>query len=257
MMTRHRRTSAVLIPAVAGLLASVAAPTVRAAVFPYFNDFSTSVADFTEASDAQWTLNTTTGVYKNSSTTIDSTTAATLQLTNLGGAPATATSFREQTTFKINTITGPNTTIGFSALGADNNPADGTGIYYLADVQQNGTLRLFEVNPNTSLASGTFAGGALQTGVNYTLTLDGTYSGTTLNLALTLTNGADTTTVNFADTTALTGQFFGLRDRPAATGASLDVDFDNFSVTATPEPASAGVIALGGLALAARRHRRR
>jgi hypothetical protein len=72
---------------------------------------------------------------------------------------------------------------------------------------------------------------------------------------LTLTDGTNTSSISFADTTPLTGQFFGLRDRPTAAGSSLDADFDNFAITAVPEPATAGMLAVGVHFLARRRRR--
>ena len=256
-----RSRTPLLIPAaLIALVMTVAALPARAATFPYVNDFSASVSDFTETTDAQWTLNAPGGKYNNTIAAAEVSSSSMLQVTNLGGAPATATPFRVQTTFTINALTAGNlnTTIGLAALGADANSADASGGFYLADVQVGGTLRLFEINPNTSLQTGTFAGGALQTGVPYTLTLDGTYSGSTINFLLTLTDGTNTTSISATDSTSvLTGQFFGLRDRTSGVNSVLNVDFDSFAITPVPEPTALGAIALGGMMLAARRRRRR
>ena len=65
MFRRSRTRVAALIPA-AALFAAV--PAFAAPVtFPYTNDFSTTVADFNEVDDAEWTLNTTTigGILRN------------------------------------------------------------------------------------------------------------------------------------------------------------------------------------------------
>ncbi len=55
---------------------------------PYRNDFSASVADFAETSDAQWSL--VAGAYRNSDTAADQGSIAAVQVPTLGGPAADA-----------------------------------------------------------------------------------------------------------------------------------------------------------------------
>src|SRR5688572_15675925 len=98
---------------VAGLalgLGVFGASAAEAAITPYYNDFSASVADFTETTDARWIHEQGEGVYTNVITTGDQPASALLQVTDLGGLAATAQDFQVSTAFRINSITGAQTT---------------------------------------------------------------------------------------------------------------------------------------------------
>jgi len=242
---------------VVGLSALAAAPARAGLVsFPYSNDFSTSVSDFVENADAHWSLNTGTGVYNDTIAGSGTSSSTMVQATALGGPAATATSFRMQTTFRATNFGGDAAnTVGFAALGFDDNSTDAAGTFYLADVKRDGRLRLYEINGTGMLSDSiNFAGGALATGVDYTLTLDATYVGSSVKLDLTLTNGTQTTAITFTDATALTGQYFGMRNRANSSGG-VNVNYDSFAITAVPEPASLLALPAAAVLLGIRRRR--
>lgn len=236
-------------------LAVVAGVTVAAeaaVLAPYSNDFSTTASDLTPNGVGAWSLNTTTGRYGFSTSAVGSGSAVT-QVTNLGGAAATANDFTMSTEFTIGTSDGTTSTVGFAALGETSTPATapGAGGYYLADVEKDGTLRLIVVTSggNTSLGTLEF-GSALANGTEYTLTLAGAYGvGTSIDLDLTLSNGVNSVTLSRTHATALTGNYFGFRNRSNA--ANLAVSFDHLTIV--PEPATLALGGLGLLLCAARR----
>jgi hypothetical protein len=220
---------------VGALLFVLAAPALPAAVvtFPYINDFSSSIADF-DATGGTWILNTTAGTITNTINTADTSSSFVVQIPKFL-SPQTGGMFRLQTSFNLNSLAGTTTTVGFAALG--NTPA--LGIHYLADVQalNNGTLRLFRINPNSQLAGAPWGGGNLIAGVDYTLTLTGTYaSNGNLNLLLSLTDGITTGSINSTVLAAnvIQGENFGFRDRSSGAGSNLNIDFSYLSIT--PEP---------------------
>ena len=228
-----------------------------AVVANYFNDFATDVADFTAA--GTWTLNTSgSGTYSNVISASSTSGTAAVQVTNLASQ-----NFIVSTAFTVNSIAGPSTTVGFGAFGST---ASFAAPSYLADVNAgsttggNSTIRILELNsPNTTIASVTTASGGLNflvAGNNYTLTLEGEYVSSDLKLTLTLVNLTTniTTTITGTDTTPLSGQFFGFRNRTGSGASNLDVSFDNFSVV-VPEPASATLLAMSTLFLTCRRRK--
>lgn len=241
----------VLLYAAVAAMAALAASTGQAAVIvPYVNDFSTSVADFTETTDAQWTLNTTTGLYTNSSTQTTTATSAVVLASELGGPAALASDFTMTSVFTPSSMGADNTTIGMAALGT----TASLSAFYLGDVQRRGNMRLFRVNPNSSLKEEFWPGGALVMGTTYTMTLTGTYGATgDLTLALTLAGGGYSHTITsntIAAANVLQGQYFGLRDRTDNPGG-LTTAFDSFSLT--PEPATFALLGLGALGILRRR----
>lgn len=92
----------------------------------------------------------------------------------------------------------------------------------------------------------------------YTLTVNGTYSGSSLVLSTTLLSGSSTvgSVVSSIDATPYTGNIFGYREY-GAWGSSGTVEYDNFSISgaAVPEPVSLGIIALGAMGLMSRRRK--
>lgn len=226
--------------------------TAHAALMPYFNDFSSSVADFTEQTDARWTLNN--GKYVNSYTGTDSQSSAMVQLTNLGGSSLTANDWTMSTSFIVNNTPTTASTYGFAALGVDSNSTDATGGYYLADVgfTSGGLIRLFRINTNAQLASAPLAS-PLVTGTEYTLTLVGDYQANgDLLMTFSILGGAlnQSVSATVLQANVLTGDWFGYRNRATGTNMTINASFDNFSVTSPiPEPgttAALGMFLLGG-----------
>lgn len=230
---------------------------VEAVVTPYFNDFSTSVSDFTETTDSQWAL-TGTGFYRNTIGASNTASSATLQVTDLGGPPATAKDWIISTRFTINSTTGTDTTVGLAALGS----TAGLGTFYLGDVQiGEDDMRLVLVNPN-NIKVDADTGFNVTTGIEYELAMTGRYVGTTLFLGLSLQDlvtPANTFSISttFDATVGPQGQFFGIRNRTSGTSGTLNVDFNQLSVqTIVPEPTTMALGSLGMIVLAVRRRRR-
>jgi hypothetical protein len=238
---------------VAGLLgASAASAGIISA--PYFNDFSVGVSDFYEATDTQWTHNLGAQVYNNTITGNNTASAATVQVTNLGGPPLNALDFSMSVDFLVDSFSANTTTVGFKALGAE----QGTGgKFYLADLQFGAkNLRIYRIDPNSSLVE---AATGFDTLVDnpYRLTLVGTYAANgNLTLSLTLDDlitPANTKTISqTVAVDVLTGQHFGLRNRTGDPGG-LNVNFDNFSIVPEPSTFVLALFALAGMAIYALR----
>ncbi|GHC09742.1 PEP-CTERM sorting domain-containing protein [Cerasicoccus arenae] len=240
------------LPAIAVLLATA---STNAVVLGYSNNFSTSVADFTETTDVQWTLGS--GVYTNAFTAGGATaSSATVNVTDLGPV---GTDWSISTTFSISTLES-GMTFGFGALGTNTAFSGGAGNpYYLADVNTAGSVRILEIASSPADLGGTktsLPDGGLQTDTNYTMTLSGTYSGGTLTMDLSITDGVNIgSVIGATDASSLTGQNFGFRNRIPNAG-TYSVSYDNFSIV--PEPGSAALImsACVGMLLMMRRRRR-
>jgi hypothetical protein len=125
------------------------------------------------------------------------------------------------------------------------------------------TIRFFKDGPiNTTQTSVGTQVGATVTGdagvdgnstfTNFTL--DYSVSGTTPTLKLTVGSLSATSAFSAGDAIASPQLAFRLFD---ATNAAGSTDIDNVTVTAVPEPASAGLVALAGLPALFRRGRRR
>ncbi|WP_309383273.1 PEP-CTERM sorting domain-containing protein [Cerasicoccus frondis] len=256
-----------------------------AVTIPYTNDFSGSgdnTAFPAENTDAEWTVSS--GSYQwNYSNTVG------------GGSPSTAslpvtnadTSFTMETQFTLTSLgnlQGTAQTLGFGVFGADSafsgSGASGGNAYYLADYSyangnsgsSEGTLRILRLGDSGSSLSVTSTGladdnsGSSILAVNldttYTLRLEATIAGSTLNMTLSLYDATGTSQIGtsaiVSDTSPLTGENFGYRNRSPLAGGSTTIDFDNFEMSNIPEPGTYALIigsALGALAFARRRRR--
>ncbi len=96
--------------------------------------------------------------------------------------------------------------------------------------------------------------------VLYTLTATVTYTGSTMNFQVSLTNGLGSVSMAVTDTSPKTGTYFGLRTATSSgsTGSttSINVDYDNFDLALVPEPSSALLAILGASGILLRGRRR-
>jgi hypothetical protein len=258
----------------AGLVLASLQP-LGAAVIPYTNDFSGTGANtaFTsENTNAEWAVSGGSYVFNYTNTTITPSTAS-LSITN-----ASATSFTMETQFTVTSnmlnVNSNGATIGFGLFGASTTFAgSGTATsYYLADFSvanstgTPGTLRILSlgdtagftaINGSADDNTGSAALAIVQN-TTYTLRLEGTYSGTTLNMTLGLYDAAGTAQIGSdataSDTSPLAGTNFGYRNRIGIGTGAFTANFDNFSIV--PEPGTLGLLALGGAAVLAVRRRR-
>jgi hypothetical protein len=168
--------------------------------------------------------------------------------------------------FEISNLDVPGTQsrTGFDLL-ASSSGIDGGGNGYRVMYQTTGgaTGDLFFLGgPADDDVSGTLT---VSESVTYTLTIDGSFTAGGLNLSATLEDGTGSITETLTDPTPTKGNFFGFRtllfDRDVdATPSTIDLAYNNFSFTGTtlaavPEPSSALLLLLGGLAIAYRRRR--
>jgi hypothetical protein len=259
-------TALVLVPAL---------DSASAAVIAYTNNFSGSAGNGAlthESTDAQWSL--AAGSYRNvvtSATVLAST--ASLSITNAGSTPY----FEMTTQFTVPVITATNsgvTTIGLGLFSTTNNFSGVvTESYYLADFVvanaisdiNEGRLRVVSVGAANADFSSTAttvddnpgtANVAITAGTTYTLRLYVQRTGSALDFSFGIYDATGNTqigtTATASDPTALTGNFFGYRNRyepnPAGT---ITVNHDNFGIV--PEPASAALLLFSLTLLAPRR----
>lgn len=244
------------------------------ATAPYANDFSgtgANTAFTTEAADLEWSV--TGGVYKNTYAQTNST-ATTNSISITGVAGHSFTIETQFTVQQIGTLNANGTTLGFGvfASSATFGTTSGNSLY-LADFSfanatssstDVGRLRILAQGDTSGFTGNTIATNgladantsfgylAIETGTTYTLRLQGSIVGSTLNMTLGLFDAAGTTQIGTSatasDTSPLTGEFFGYRNRISQGGGSSTIDFDNFSLTtgsAVPEPSAYAL--LGGL----------
>lgn len=188
-----------------------------------------------------------------------------LQISNLGGAPATAASFSETTSFvcaDTNVAAGAfSLSAGLAALGSANTFGRYTSsLYYMGQVEVGkgsgnsnpiGTMYLQSFTTSGSggvnLTTTSVFNVSMSLNTTYYMTLAGTYDASgDLTLNFSVSDGTTTTTMSdqIAAASVLTGNYFGYRDSAANGGGTLD--FDNYSVAIVPEPSTLALVGLAG-----------
>lgn len=283
--------------AAATLLAAASTGVHAAVVTPYANDFDTGdVSDFTEtvaldqdankgtSASGSWSLqadgggqayqahfSVSTGVTSGSSAL-----SASLDVSAPVGDWTLATDFAIDSVWFTNTkgnlsnLGGSYVRVGIAALGTDANldTASRYGLYY--DIKHapgysgpNGlaTLYLVELGGDGQVSAVSAASLTVSTSASYTMSLAAAYSGGSVTLIGTLSDGTNTITVNGTDTTPLTGSNFGLLTKArcdngaGGNNVGADIDFDNVQLTAVPEPTACALLAMGLIFVSKRRHR--
>jgi hypothetical protein len=247
-------TRNLVIATAALLFAHLSAAT--AATIPYTADFSGTPTDWanTTTATSAWTTATTTpgGASAWQATSTGGQAVSTIQLTNINATNIPSPdSFTIQATFTLTeNSAGNNAYVGIGSFGTAASLGSGA---YLADIQGSGSMRILSFNTGanddfSATVTSSF-GTALATNTPYTMTLVGTWVGTTLNLTFTVTDGGEHTgIVTATDLSPLTGQYFGLRITNSATAgtSTLTAQFTDFSAAITttiPEPAAIGILA--------------
>ncbi|HTS19550.1 MAG TPA: PEP-CTERM sorting domain-containing protein [Verrucomicrobiae bacterium] len=188
-----------------------------------------------------------------------------LSVSNLGGAPATASSFSESTSFEV---AGTNVAAsafsmnaGLAALGSANTFGRYTSsLYYMGQIEVGqgsgnatpaGTMWLQSFPTSGSggvnLTTTSVFNAAIALNTPYTMTLSGTYDASgDLTLLFSVSNGATTTSISdqIAAASVLTGDYFGYRDSAANGGGTLQ--FDNYALSVVPEPSTLALVGLAG-----------
>jgi hypothetical protein len=196
----------------------------------------------------------------------------------VAGNPFTLeTQFTVQQTGNINTN---GATLGFGLFASSSTFSSTGNSYYLADFVYGhstgtdvGRLRIVALGDTSGFTGNTVAtnGAAdanaaanlsITTGTTYTLRLEGSYVGSTLTMTFGLFDAAGTTQIGTSatasDTSPLTGTNFGYRNRIGLGGGTSIIDFDNYSITAIPEPSTYALLGgAGALGLALVRRRKR
>lgn len=275
--TNHSRTSRSghWIATLAGtaMLALLTAASAPADTIIYSNDFSGSGAntDFPNENppgNGSWTVASDVYTYTQSGSASGGTNAN----VDLGSALDGVDHFKISVQFTVQSLSGGGANHNEVALILFADASSPTSYYsatfdpradgYLADV---GTLGFG--GPGNSYDTTTIGDSGLGSDYHniltntYTLVADVTRTdgGATLNFTASLYDAAGTTQIGTSATATdsaglLTGSLFGLRVRQVVNGTGT-FDFDNFTITAVPEPATLALFGLGGLLIGVRRRR--
>lgn len=252
-----------------GLLGLVLASVATAATAPYADPFQDTTIGSTPSGWTTFGATGTTALVQNSGSAnylqlTGSNTAgsfgSTVQLTNMDSSIG---GFTISTSFRINDGTS-NTGGEYIGLSAFSLNTAMTGSYYLADIQRNsGNIRILSLgatnadfsSPDNSLPGSAFTGG-LVANTDYTLSIVGTYTGASLSLTFSVSNGTTTKSITATDATPLTGTNFGYRLNNTTGSDPLGVQFASYAVSAIPEPSTYAAClgaAVGMMALVRRR----
>lgn len=225
-----------------------------AAIVPFSEDFDDGVADGFSASGA-YTVDSVDGTYDISVSGAGLVRNSTVDLTNADGAPGVTVS----TDADFSTFNG---SVGFAAYGST--PGVSSGSFYLLDITGLGTtsatgIRILEIGSSgISVASDLPSTFTFVETDPFSLSADfvpGTSAGS-IDITFTLTQGLNSFSISGTDATGLTGDAFGYRTRTTTGGnGELVGSFDNFAVTAFPEPATLALAAAGGAMMINRRRR--
>jgi hypothetical protein len=188
--------------------------------------------------------------------TSTSNTIATVDATGLTGA--TGNQFSVSTTFVIDSFSTAGIANTSLNAAASSTFASGYRISYTLASTTPGAIGGLTLSENATTIAGATTTGTTYTpaaGAVLTLTLTGIYSSaTSVSLAGYLfdSGGNEVARVTFTDTSAQTGNFFGVRT--AVNGGTESVTFTNFTL-AVPEPASAALAIISAAGLSFRRKR--
>lgn len=245
---------ALLLLPVAGAFAQV--------TVPYTNDFTSSVADFSTV--GSWTLDTTGGGTYTSEITSDGTRdTAAISATDFADGDFTVSTTFSATGFDTGLALDNFGLILFGGSASD--PVNPNSVFF--DYSDDNILRIINVGSlgNGSVINQTkdLSGGPLEltSGTEYTLSVDGTYSGNDLDLVLELSDGTNSDSVsgtiaNFATSTDFGDDVVSLAVRWGTGSGSGNLTTTFSEISVIPEP---GSIALAGglfaLAIAALRRR--
>ncbi|HMP04966.1 MAG TPA: hypothetical protein PJ982_01345 [Lacipirellulaceae bacterium] len=223
---------------------------------PYFNDFSTSVADFTalvEPSsatptyDGAWTHDAVNGVYNNQTGLIGGsqrTNSAVVEAPSLVGS----LTFNMSSDFFIRSFGfNNNTTLGFAAWATD--PDLVTASYYMFDFRpRTGLMRLLRVTGGagqvlTSLQFGGVAAGAMDISKDFHVSFTGEFLDPA-NLPFVTSISVVESTATFFD-----GPYFGFRNRGGGSTATYNVDYSTFALVPESSAVAMTSIAFALIAL--------
>ena len=176
-----------------------------------------------------------------------------LQMVNVGNK------FRVTYDFEIENLNVPGTQsrTGFDLLAdSGGTSSDGYRVMYPTTGGTEGQLNILVSGESNGSSGATVVPVAVDQA--YTMTIDGVFVTSGLNLTATISDGTNSATASISGSTAFSGQYFGFRNfvfdlDNNNTASSMTVRFDNLTII--PEPASLGLISLGGLAALRRRRR--
>ncbi|MEM6391733.1 MAG: PEP-CTERM sorting domain-containing protein [Planctomycetota bacterium] len=222
---------------------------------PFTEDFDDGVANGFSASGA-YTANGVDGTYDMSISGAGLVRNSTVDLTNADGAPGiTMSTDAEFSTF--------NGSVGFAAYGT--NSGVSTGAFYLLDITGLGTtadtgIRILEISGDGGISVAADLPGSFNFVETDPFSLSASFvpgaAPGSIDIELTLTQGSDSFSISGTDATGLTGDAFGYRTRTTTGGnGELVGSFDNFSVTAIPEPGSLALATAGAVLIVMRRRR--
>jgi len=176
--------------------------------------------------------------------------------------------FRVSTTFTVDSFTvgtGGVMNISLNAFATQPNLTDGYRVVYTLSGTSAGVISVLQNGGSGALDTTPAVPAAVAPTGLITLTLQGIYSGTNLNLTATVSNGSGASaTINVSDSTAVSnGNIFGIRSALAmgSTGSSPAINtnetvtFTSLSLQGIPEPSAAALVALAGVAVGFRRRR--